>query len=193
MRGSLKNIQFDCRICLKLGFALLLLPVRWVLCWLVAILVHEMFHYVAILVTGGRIYRVNFTANGVTMESDITGNRREFACAMAGPLGSLLLTLLINKAPILGACALVQFFVNLLPIYPLDGGRALSCLLFRIAPKFRPDIMRTISFAFRALLLLLGIYLSFIKSLGLLPVISAAMIVARNINIPCKRSWKRVQ
>lgn len=152
-----------------------------------------MFHYIVILLTGGRVFRVNFTANGVAMDADITENRQEFACAMSGPLGSLLLALLINKAPILGTCALIQFLVNLLPIYPLDGGRALSCLLVRISPKYRPAIMRIVSFTFRALLLLLGIYLSFMKSLGLLPIIFASMIVARNINIPCKRLWKRVQ
>lgn len=50
-------------------------------------------------------------------------------CALSGPLGGLLLTLTIGYLPRLALCALVQSIFNLLPFYPLDGGRALRAML----------------------------------------------------------------
>ena len=158
-------------------------------------LVHELFHYIAIIATGGRVRSVRITADGVVMNAEITNNRQEILCALAGPLGSFLLALMISKAPVLGFCALIQLIINLLPIYPLDGGRALSCLLKRVAPRRYEKATKAVSFTFRIVLLILGAYLSFVKSLGLLPMVFAILILIRNLNVntPCKRVAKRVQ
>ena len=50
---------------------------------------------------------------------------RELLAAAAGPVGSLSLMLMGRLFPRLALCGLVQGLFNLLPIYPLDGGRIL--------------------------------------------------------------------
>ena len=50
---------------------------------------------------------------------------RELLAAAAGPVGSLSLMLMGRFFPRLALCGLVQGLFNLLPIYPLDGGRIL--------------------------------------------------------------------
>lgn len=53
---------------------------------------------------------------------------REAVCALAGPLGSFVLVSLGKYWPELALMALGQGIFNLIPVYPLDGGRFARCL-----------------------------------------------------------------
>ena len=59
------------------------------------------------------------------MELRGLGTAAELLAAAAGPVGSLSLLSLSGIFPRLALCGLVQGLFNLLPIYPLDGGRIL--------------------------------------------------------------------
>lgn len=54
---------------------------------------------------------------------------KEALCALAGPVGSFSVVLLAEYFPEAALFGLVQGLYNLLPVYPLDGGRILRCLL----------------------------------------------------------------
>ena len=69
------------------------------------------------------------------METAPMSLRQEFFCALAGPLGGLVLLLFLRHIPRIAICAGVQSFFNLLPIYPLDGGRALRCITRKYFPQ----------------------------------------------------------
>ena len=101
---------------------------------LLACALHELGHWLAICLLGGRIARLRLTAVGAELVLD--GARplsygRECAAALAGPAASFLTAELAawGRLYLLAGLSLGQGLFNLLPVLPLDGGRALGLLL----------------------------------------------------------------
>lgn len=128
-------IRTDERTWLFWAALLLLLPLNWLLAAAAAACIHEVAHIAAIYLWGGRIQQIRLEPFGAVIEAEGIEGTREVFCALAGPLGSLLLVLLIRKAPLLGLCGLIQGMFNLFPVYPMDGGRAILRLLEGCIPK----------------------------------------------------------
>ena len=122
-----RRIEVTAGFCVFWAFMLLVLPLRMILAAGVAAVFHELCHFLAIRLSGGAVLSVKIGAGGMEMETLPMTAGRELVCALAGPLGSFLLALLYPIFPLLAFCALVQGCFNLLPIVPLDGGRALRC------------------------------------------------------------------
>lgn len=101
---------------------------------LMACMLHELGHGTAVFLLGGRIRRLRLTAVGAELSLDGTrplSYGRECAAALAGPGASLLTSVLAarQRAFLLAGLSLGQGLFNLLPLLPLDGGRALCLLL----------------------------------------------------------------
>ena len=111
--------------CVALALTLLVLPLPWVAAAVLAAAVHELCHYLAIAALGGQVGRLAVGSGGAAMELGCLSPVRELLAAAAGPVGSLSLMLMGRFFPRLALCGLVQGLFNLLPIYPLDGGRIL--------------------------------------------------------------------
>lgn len=120
--------------CVVLAMLLLVLPLPWIAAALLAGFVHECCHYLAIRLLGGRVSGVAIGPRGAVMELRELGGISELLAAAAGPVGSLSLLFLSEAFPRLALCGLVQGVYNLLPIYPLDGGRILCCALKTLLP-----------------------------------------------------------
>ncbi len=108
---------------------LLVLPPAWAMGALLAACVHELFHLTAVLICGGQALSVSILPFGARLETTPLTPVKEALCALAGPLGSFLMLLTAEQFPEAALCGLIQGAYNLLPIYPLDGGRILHCLL----------------------------------------------------------------
>lgn len=131
------SLHLDGRLCFVLALMLILLPLPWVLAAALAAIVHELFHTVAILLLKGNIYALHLGAGGIQMETAPMSPGRELIAAVAGPLGSASLILLSRWLPRTAACAAVHCIFNLLPLFPLDGGRMLQNLFLIFLPAHR--------------------------------------------------------
>ena len=123
-----RRIEVTAGFCILWAFLLLVLPLGMILASVGAALIHEGFHWLTIRLIGGRVLGLFIGAGGMVMETMPMTPGKELLCAIAGPVGSLLLGCLYHWMPLLALCGLVQGLFNLLPIYPLDGGRALRCI-----------------------------------------------------------------
>ena len=125
----MRTTRVEFGFCLFLASAILLLPLKLVVGWLLAVLVHESFHYLALRMCRVQVRGLRIAAHGVIMETEPLGGFKGFFCALAGPVGGFLLILLRRQMPYTAICGFLQSCYNLIPIRPLDGGRALHYLL----------------------------------------------------------------
>ncbi len=188
-------IEIEPWTCIGIAFLILALPINWVLGMLIAAGIHELFHYMAIQLLGGEVYCVTIGLGGAKMDMGIPNTGRELLCALAGPIGSFLMLLGFHVFPEAAICGGMQGIFNLLPIYPLDGGRIIQCMLHLFNCKNVVRVQHVIQIITCVLLLILAEAVSFRFSLGFAPVLAACILIirAQPRKRPCKRSQIKVQ
>lgn len=102
---------------------LLALPLGAMKGMVLAAIFHELGHLTATAVFGGSVRKIVIGAWGTQIQADFSEHWHGIVCAAAGPISSLLLTLLYPVFPQIAVWGMMQGILNLLPIYPLDGGR----------------------------------------------------------------------
>ena len=179
---------------LWLALLLLVLPLRWVAAAGFAAIFHECCHMLAIRACGGNIQALDVGKSGALMETADLAAWQELLCAMAGPLGGLLLSLFFRWFPEVAVCAVFQSTFNLLPVYPLDGGRCLRCIVSMFAPVAADTVCVWAARCCCFLLIAVGVWAAVMK-LGFVPLIMAGFVVMKTIRgkIPCKRCLSAVQ
>ncbi|MBQ3193384.1 MAG: site-2 protease family protein [Oscillospiraceae bacterium] len=181
--------------CFLAALLLLTLPLDYLAAAVIAAAVHEGCHMAAIFLLGGKIHTIRFGSTGAVLEAQTNGILRELVCAAAGPAGSLSLLLLCHSFPQVALCGLFQGLFNLLPVYPMDGGRILNCLLERFLPQKAAAGMQIAQRLTCFVILLLAAAGTFLFSLGYFPVLAALFLLLQVFSrkIPCKQSQIRVQ
>lgn len=182
--------------CILGAVLLVTVPLPWIAGAFAAAAFHELCHVLAVYALGERIRSFRIGGGGALLELGPVSNGKELLCAAAGPMGSLLLVLLYRRFPRLAACGLIQGCFNLLPVYPMDGGRILQCILrCFLGDRLGERVGESVQWTVIVLLLAAGIYVSFRYSLGIIPTVAMITVIFRILSrkIPCKDGLQRVQ
>lgn len=176
MKTSFKLFDFvGAPVELSIWFFLLFLwlPVSWVIAVFVSVLIHELAHAYVANLKGWQVYgiRVDLFTGSASVDTNIH-ERDSIPVVAAGPLSNLLISILCiplymvfsETSPIAGnfinslfIINLFMFIFNILPIYPMDGGRLLKDFLFlkmrnnrRLAKKIAGSVSLLFSVALLA-------------------------------------------
>lgn len=158
--------------CILLAVFMLTVPLPWLFAVLFAAGFHELGHLTAIYLLGGSVRLGNLGSSSADILISPMSRDREAMAALGGPLFSLLLLLLWRQMPRIALCAGFQLCYNLLPLYPMDGGRIISCYL-------SPKVCGYITKICRVLLCVLALWLAFGLKLGLFPLLLLLLLLIR--------------
>lgn len=118
------------------------------LCYVITILIHELGHYFMAKKFGYNLNTITFMpyGAGISGKNIKVSEKHEFLIAIAGPLVNFAMILLIIGINHIGfdnhilhqmlLCNTSTLFFNLLPVYPLDGGRCVLILIRRKVNDF---------------------------------------------------------
>lgn len=130
-----KLVRIDPGFYFLTGTAILLIPIRWVFAWAVAVLIHEISHILLLYLLGKKVYEIRIGTFGAKICAQQLSGFGGILCVLAGPIGGALPILFGRMVPRIAICAAILSAVNLLPIYPLDGGRVIGILFAKIAER----------------------------------------------------------
>ena len=192
-RGS--RIEIETGAILAAAAALLMLPLSFLLSFLMAVLVHEACHYLVLRLLDVEVYRITVGPFGASMETETMEPGREVLCALAGPLGSFLLVVGYRIIPEIAICGLVQGCFNLLPVLPMDGGRILAGMLELLKVPEVNGIMLAVRWMTGIIIGGLCIYGFLMWNLGYGVLILGFVVVWRTLprKTPCKEGSFGVQ
>ena len=175
---------------------LLILPLPWLLAMMIAAAIHELCHMAAICFFREKPGRLYVGARGAEIQLPEMGRGAELVCALMGPLGSICLLLLARWWPRLALCGLIQGLYNLIPLYPMDGGRILQCLAQILLPPPRARrFVNRIEKLWIIALIAASFWVLVIPGWGILPIcLSILLLFQRKYgNTACKPDHLRVQ
>ncbi len=172
---------------LYLAILLFLVPLPWLIAWLVAVIFHELSHCLAVRLCGGSVYQLTVSIGGADMQCSPMTDAKRVIAILSGPIGGLSLLAFYRLYPQLAICTWLLSAYNLLPLLPLDGGRVLQILMGNSIWFHRVQrVLMLILFA-------LAGYTFLWLRLGPLPLIIVGILFFKYRKTPCKTASCRVQ
>lgn len=146
-----------------------------------AVTLHEAGHLLMLRLFCARIHKLRLAASGAVIETEPLSYCKEIAVAAAGPaMNGLMLFLLARQKPMFALVNFCLLAYNLLPFYPLDGGRILRAVLHLLLPERAAGVLeRVIEAVCLALLMASSCYLTCVWHAGLWPVLVCGLLLVR--------------
>ncbi len=187
-----RRIRVEGSAWILLALLVVLLPLNWVMAAVLAATVHECSHLLVMYALEIPAFEMRIGARGAALDTGPMTVRQELACALAGPVGSFLMLILIHTMPRVALCGLAQGLYNLLPVLPLDGGRCLSSLLYLWVGEDRSNaVMKWIQVFISVCLAAAGIVLQLEFLVGMGGLLGAKLLLTGKR--PCKDGQLGVQ
>lgn len=131
------EVRVSVGACLLVGWFAMVNGWRMAGLVLSAAALHELGHYMMLRLLGDRVAALRISVFGAVMTADgaALSYGREMAAVLAGPAVNLLAGLVLARLgyPTAAGAHLVLCAFNLLPVRPLDGGRAMYLLVSWVA------------------------------------------------------------
>lgn len=148
--------------------------------FLAAMTVHELAHAAVLLLLGGRIESVRLSFAQVELRTGLLSDRMELWSTAAGPGINLLCGWLFRRwMPAFAAVSLLLALFNLLPVWPLDGGRLLRTLLRMRWGAAGVDASQTLGLLFGLGLLGGAVFAARRWDAGVWPAVTAGALLVR--------------
>ena len=148
--------------------------------FLAAMTVHELAHAAVLLLLGGRIESVRLSFAQVELRTGLLSDRTELWSTAAGPGINLLCGWLFRRwMPAFAAVSLLLALFNLLPVWPLDGGRLLRTLLRMRWGAAGVDASQTLGLLFGLGLLAGAVFAARRWDAGVWPAVTAGALLVR--------------
>lgn len=172
------HIYFSRSLYIYFALLLITIPVRLLFAAAISAAVHELFHIAAIRIMRIEVYSIHLGISGAKIETEPMTYWQELFCALSGPLGGFLLFCLIRWMPIIAITGAIQSLYNLLPLYPMDGGRALMSGMKLLFPgQNNEKAMYAIEIITLCIITAFCVFLSFWFKLGIVPILLAASLL----------------
>lgn len=174
------------KVNITFGFGAVVCVLAWLdihacMRFLLAMVCHEIGHLLIMYLTGVNVQEVRFRAAGAVIRGRFSGYRQEMICAAAGPFFSFLLGFVcLRFAPKLAMISWLLGITNLLPVYPLDGGRILRAILLSCMPEEKiTPVLRSVTGVVCCLLMICACWVAVEWQAGLWPVFAALVVLWR--------------
>ena len=147
-----------------------LLPLRWCARLALTVTVHELGHFAALILCGAQVCGLRMEGCGLVLRCTPTeGALRTVTAALAGPAAGAGLFCILRGLGYIACAELSLLFscVNLLPVLPLDGGRALQAAVAALAGERAAErLLNVLGLVLPVALMGLGVVL-FARGMGL--------------------------
>ena len=187
--GTGKRIEVHPGTFLVTALMVLTVPFPWILAIIGAATIHELGHLAALRVLSLQVNRIVIGGFGARIETPPLEPAEELICSIAGPVAGLAAILCVRWVPRLAVAALIQSVCNLLPVYPMDGGRVWRAFLALMIGERSADVIgRITDYAVLAVLIPLGLRWYFVSGTGFLVLVIPVIWILRVLlrKIPCK-------